>query len=137
MRKRLEEASAPEKSIRTYPGALYDADFLSAFLLVKNEIRPKSGTLRDRLWRCAAARALANQDAAVLDHASELCRTIEHVLRMVMGRNVRWLPSSEHARHAAENLTSQILRRAFPDGLEQELLGTFERVREIYDRVIV
>jgi len=137
MRKRLEDASAPEKSIRTYPGALYDADFLSAFLLVKNEIRPKSGTLRDRLWRCAATRALAKQDAAVLDHSSELCRTIEHVLRMVIGRNVRWLPSSEHARHAAENLTSQILRRNFPDGLEQELLGTFERVREIYDRVIV
>jgi len=137
MRKRLEDASAPEKSIRTYPGALYDADFLSAFLLVKNEIRPKSGTLRDRLWRCAAAGALEKQDAAVLDHASELCRTIEHVLRMVIGRNVRWLPSSEHARHSTENLTSQILRRNFPDGLEPELLATFERVREIYDRVIV
>ncbi|HEX6805932.1 MAG TPA: hypothetical protein VF133_19820 [Terriglobales bacterium] len=137
MRQRLEDASAPDKSIRTYPGALYDADFLSAYLLVKHEIRPKAGTLRDRLWRCAAAGALPKQDAAVLDHSSELCRTVEHVLRMVIGRNVRWLPSAEHARRAAEKLTSQILRRNFSDGLEQELLATFRRVRQIYDQVII
>jgi glutamine synthetase adenylyltransferase len=137
MRKRLEDASAPEKSIRTSPGAIYDADFLSAYLLVRNEVRPKSGTLRDRLWRCVAAGALEKQHAAVLDHASELCRTVEHVLRLVIGRSTRWLPSAEHARQAAEKLTSQILRRDFAGGVEQELLATFKRTREIYDRVIV
>ena len=137
MRKRLEDASAPEKSIRTSPGALYDADFLSSFLLVSHELRPKLGTLRDRLWRCSAAGVLEKQDAATLDHAGELCRTVEHVLRMVIGRNTRWLPSAEHARHAAEKLTSQILRQDFPDGLEQELLATFKRVREIYERVLL
>jgi glutamate-ammonia-ligase adenylyltransferase len=136
MRKRLEDASAPEKSIRTYPGALYDADFLSAYLLVKDGVQPNTGTLRDRLWRCAAAGVLEKQDAAVLDHASELCRTVEHVLRMVIGRNVRWLPSAEHARQSTEKLTSKILRRNFTDGVEQELLATFQHVREIYDRVI-
>jgi len=136
MRQRLEDASAPDKSIRTSPGAIYDADFLSSFLLVKHDIRPKLGTLRDRLWRCSAAGLLEKKDAAILDHAAELCRTVEHVLRLVVGRNTRWLPSAEHARHATEKLTSQILRRDSANGLEQDLLRTFAQVRSIYDRVV-
>jgi glutamate-ammonia-ligase adenylyltransferase len=136
MRKKLEDASAPEKSIRTSPGALYDADFISSFLLVKHGIRAKLGTLRDRLWRCATAAVLDKKDAAVLDHAGELCRTVEHASRLVIGRNMRWLPAADHPRQAIEKLTSQILRREFDDGLEQELLATFKNVREIYDRVI-
>lgn len=137
MRKKLEDASAPEKSIRTSPGALYDADFISSFLLVRHGIRAKLGTLRDRLWRCATAGVLEKKDAAVLDHAGELCRSVEHALRLVIGRNVRWLPAAEHPRQAIEELTGKILRRGFVDGLERELSETFKSVREIYDRVIV
>lgn len=136
MRAKLQNATAPAKSIRTSAGALYDIDFLSSFLLVKNEIRPKTGTLRDRLWRCSAKGALEKHETAALDHAAEFFRTVEHVLRLVTGRNGRWLPSAEHARHAVETLASQILRREFPDGLEQELLRTFSEVRSIYDRVV-
>ena len=122
MRTKLQNATAPAKSIRTFAGGLYDIDFLSSFLLVKNEIRPKTGTLRDRLWRCSSKSVLEKRDAALLDHAAELCRTVEHVLRLVTGRNGRWLPSAEHARGAVEKLASQILRREFSEGLEQELL---------------
>jgi glutamate-ammonia-ligase adenylyltransferase len=136
MRQRLQEASAPNKSIRTSAGALYDSDFLTSFLLVKHGLHPRSGTLRDRLWRCASAGVLENKDAAVLDHAAELCRTVEHVLRLVLGRNTRWLPSAEHPRHSVEILTSQVLRRNFQEGLEQELFRTFSQVREIYERVV-
>jgi glutamate-ammonia-ligase adenylyltransferase len=136
MRQRLQDASAPEKSIRTSAGALYDVDFLSSYLLVKHSIRPKAGTLRDRLWRCAAAEKLDKKDAAILDHSAELARTVEHLLRLVIGRNTRWLPAAEHARQAIEKLASQILHRDFPEGLEQELLRTFAEVRTIYDRVV-
>ena len=137
MRQKLQDTSAPEKSIRTSAGGLYDIDFLSSFLLVKQGIRPKAGTLRDRLWRCAGAEKLDKKDAAVLDHAAELARTVEHVLRLVIGRNSRWLPAAEHPRHAIEDLTSQVLRREFADGLEQELLRTFAEVRAIYERVVI
>ena len=136
MRSKLQDATAPAKSIRTSAGGLYDIDFLSSFLLVKNEIRPKSGTLRDRLWRCSAKGALEKHETAVLDHAAEFFRTVEHVLRLVTGRNGRWLPSAEHTRHAIETLTSQILRREFPDGLQQELLRTFAEVHSIYGQVV-
>ena len=136
MRTKLQDATAPAKSIRTSAGGLYDIDFLSSFLLVKNGVRPKSGTLRDRLWRCSSTGVLDKHETAVLDHAGELYRTVEHILRLVTGRNGRWLPSAEHPRHAVETLTSQILRRDFLDGLEQELLRTFAEVRSIYDRVV-
>jgi len=136
MRTRLQDATAPAKSIRTSAGGLYDIDFLSSFLLVKNDIRPKTGTLRDRLWRCSAKGALEKRDAALLDHAAELCRTVEHVLRLATGRNGRWLPSAEHPRHAVEKLASQILHREFSEDLEQELVRTFAEVRSIYDRVV-
>ena len=137
MRQRLQDASAPEKSIRTSAGALYDVDFLSSFLLVKHKIRPNTGTLRDRLWRCVAAEKLDKKDAAILDHAAELARTVEHVLRLVVGRNNRWLPAAEHPRQAIETLTAQILHREFPDGLEHELLRTFAEVRNIYELVVM
>ena len=137
MRQRLQDASAPEKSIRTSAGALYDVDFLSSFLLVKHKIRPNTGTLRDRLWRCVAAEKLDKKDAAILDHAAELARTVEHVLRLVVGRNNRWLPAAEHPRQAIETLTAQILHREFPNGLEHELLRTFAEVRNIYERVVM
>ena len=136
MRQRLQDASAPHKSIRTSAGALYDADFLSSFLLMKHDIRPKSGTLRDRLWRCSSAGVLDKKSAALLDHAAELSRTVEHLLRLVLGRNSRWLPAAEHPRHSVEKLASQILRREFAGGLEEELLRTFGQVREVYDRVV-
>ena len=137
MRKKLQDASAPEKSIRTSSGGLYDIDFLSSFLLVKHSLRPKSGTLRDRIWRCSSADVLGKNEAGTLDHAAELFRTVEHVLRLVTGRNGRWLPVAEHARHAVEALTAQILHRDFADGLEQELLRTFSQVREIYNRLLL
>jgi glutamate-ammonia-ligase adenylyltransferase len=136
MRSKLQDATAPAKSIRTSAGGLYDIDFLSSFLLVQNEIRPKAGTLRDRLWRCSAKDVLDKRDTALLDHAAEFFRTVEHVLRLVTGRNGRWLPSAEHARAAVEKLASQILRREFPKGLEEELLRTFSEVRSIYDSVV-
>jgi glutamine synthetase adenylyltransferase len=136
MRQRLQDASAPAKSIRTSAGAIYDTDFLTSFLLVKHAIRPKSGTLRHRLWKCASAGVLEKRAAALLDHAAELCRTVEHVLRLVIGRNSRWLPVAEHAHDAVEKLAASVLHREFPGGLEQELLRTFSEVRGIYDRVL-
>lgn len=136
MRQKLQDASAPERSIRTSAGALYDIDFLSSFLLVKHGLRPKSGTLRDRLWRCSGAEILDKHEAAILDHAAELYRTVEHVLRLVTGRNSRWLPAAEHPRQSVEKLASQILHREFKEGLEGELSQTFSRVREIYERTV-
>lgn len=109
---------------------------MTGFLLVKNGIHQKNGSLRDRLWRCADAGLLARQDAAALDHAGELLRTVDHVVRLVVGRRHKWLPTTEHARRATEKLVSEILRRDFNQGLEAELECTFRGIRAIYTRVL-
>jgi [glutamine synthetase] adenylyltransferase / [glutamine synthetase]-adenylyl-L-tyrosine phosphorylase len=136
MRVKLEIAEAPGKSFKSSPGATYDIDFITSFLLVKHGVADKQGSLRDRLWRCAAAGVLDKSDAGVLDHAAELLRTVEHVTRLVVGRAGKWLPATEHGRIITEKLTGQILRREFPQGLEAELDRTSGAVRQIYERVL-
>jgi glutamine synthetase adenylyltransferase len=136
MRTRLETSDGGEKSFKTSPGAIYDIDFISGYLLIRHRIKDKSGSLRDRLWRCADAGVLQKSDAAALDHAAELLRTVEHMVRLAIGRARKWLPATEHAQRVTEKLTSQILRREFPQGLEAELEKTCAGVRTIYERVL-
>ena len=136
MRTKLETIDAPEKSFKSSPGATYDIEFITSFLMVKHRVSDKRGGLRDRLWRCVACGLLEKSEAATLDHAAELLRTVEHVSRLVVGRAGKWLPPTEHGRQVTQRLTEQILRREFPDGLENELERTFRKVRTIYDQVL-
>lgn len=136
MRKKLEGNQDLEKNFKTAPGGTYDIDFITGYLLVKHGVLDKSGTLRDRLWRCASGGFLEKRDAARLDHAAELLRTVEHVVRLVVGRAWKWLPATEHARRIAEGLTERIVERSFPDGLEEELRRSCAEVRGIYERVL-
>jgi [glutamine synthetase] adenylyltransferase / [glutamine synthetase]-adenylyl-L-tyrosine phosphorylase len=136
MRSKLETAEAGEKNFKTSPGGTYDIDFLASYLLVKHGIPHKGGTLRERLWRVVAAGVLDKGDAAALDHAAEMLRTVEHVVRLVVGRAHKWLPATEHARQVSEQLAARILGRKFSEGLEVELLRTSSRVREIFLRVM-
>ena len=136
MRTKLENAEGGEKNFKTYAGAVYDIDFLVSYLLIKHEVKDKRGTLRDRLWRCVAAGILDKADAATLDHAAELLRTVEHVVRLVVGRARKWLPATEHARQVTEDLVSRILGRQSPDGLDSELARVCEEVRGTYDKVL-
>jgi glutamate-ammonia-ligase adenylyltransferase len=135
MRGKLDELEAPEWNFKSSPGAIYDIDFLTAYLMIGRDISDKSGGLRDRIWRCAAEGALAKSDAAVLDHAAELFRTVEHVVRLAVGRARKWLPATEHAAKVSEQLVSEILRRDFPEGLEVELKKTCGAVRAIFQRI--
>ena len=137
MRTKLEVAESPEKSFKYSPGAIYDIDFITSFLLVKHAVADKRGSLAGPAVALRAVAAfLDKSDAGVLDHAAELLRTVEHVARLVVGRAVKWLPATEHGRKVTEKLTGQILEREFPQGLESELDGTFERVRAIYEKVL-
>lgn len=136
MRGKLENAESREKSLKSIAGGMYDIDFAASFLLIKHGITDKGGTVRERVWRCADAGLVEKADAAALDHAAELFRTVEHVVRLVVGRAHKWLPATEHAREITQDLTSRILRRKFAQGLEEEMMRTFQAVREIYGRML-
>ena len=135
MREKLETLES-QSSLKTSAGAVYDIDFLCSFLLVKNRVGEKPGTLRDRLWRCAAAGLLSKPDAGLLDHAAELFRTVDHVLRLVSGRARRGFPANEQSWQITQKLTSGILRRQFGEGLEAELQKTYQNVRGVFLRVL-
>jgi [glutamine synthetase] adenylyltransferase / [glutamine synthetase]-adenylyl-L-tyrosine phosphorylase len=134
MRLRLDQSDR-EINFKTSRGSIYDIDFIAGYLLIKHGIPEKRGNLRDRLWRLAEKGFLTKGDAAMLDHAGELLRTVDHVVRLVTGRSRKWLPTSEHARGVVEMLVPRILRRNFPKGLEAELDDTRVRVREIFERI--
>jgi [glutamine synthetase] adenylyltransferase / [glutamine synthetase]-adenylyl-L-tyrosine phosphorylase len=136
MRSKLENAERGEKSFKNTAGGMYDIDFLTGYLLIKHRLHQKGGSARERIWRCADAGLLEKADAAKLDHAAELFRTVEHVVRLVVGRARKWLPGTEHARAITQELTEGILRRQISGGLERELMDTFGQVRTIYDRVM-
>ena len=135
MRTKLESAESPGNSFKYSPGAIYDIDFITSFLLIRHGVADKRGGLRDRLWRCVDCGVLDKSGCWYTDHAAEFLRTVEHVARLVVGRAVKWLPATEHGRRVTEKLTGQILEREFPQGLESELDGTFGKVRTIYDKV--
>ncbi len=136
MRRKLESSDGSSKNLKTSPGGTYDVDFLTGFLMVKHRIRETHGTMRDRIWRCAGHNVLKKADAAALDHAMELFRTVEHLIRLVSGRALRWLPGVEHAREVTSSLASKILAHNFSEGLEKELLKASAEVRSIYSQII-
>ncbi len=134
MRSKLENSDPGEVSFKTSSGAVYDIDFLCGYLAIQQHPAScQQGTLRERLWGCAAAGRITNSEAAQLDHAAELFRTAEHVARLVVGRRQKWLPTSEHARQTTEKLTSQILGYRLATGLDAELEEARIQTRRIYD----
>jgi len=137
MRAKLERAEPDGRNLKTTAGGSYDVDFLTNYLLIKDGQRPKRGTLRDRLWRCAEASLLQKSDVARLDHAAEFLRTVEHAIRLVSGRAYKWLPPTEHARETVTRLTERILGRKFAQGLEPELAAAMAETRGIYKKVIL
>ena len=134
MRSKL-EGIQEARNFKTAPGGTYDIDFITSYLLVKHGAGQKNGTLRERIWRCAAAGLLEKRDAARLDHAAEFLRTAEHAVRLVSGPFTKWLPATEKSRKSVEGLVQRMLQRSRHDGLEADLVETCAEVRTIYNRI--
>jgi glutamate-ammonia-ligase adenylyltransferase len=134
MRAKLEKSAEP--NFKRDLGGFYDIDFIVSYLLVLHGVEDVRGNIRERLHGVAGRGLLNDSDCATLDAAAELLRTLEHVIRLVLGRARKSLPAGEYARHTTEQLTAKILGRGFPKGLERELELTFQSVRQVYERVV-
>jgi glutamate-ammonia-ligase adenylyltransferase len=135
MRTRLEKSDS-SANFKVAAGGFYDIDFVACYLLVRHGIAGTRGNIRERLYGLAERKLLSDADCATLDAAAELLRTLEHVIRLVLGRARKSLPGVEQAREVTERLTGKILGREFPGGLQQELVQTAAQVREVYERVV-
>jgi len=132
MRNKLELADP--QAFKTRAGGIYDIDFLISFLLIKHGIPDKNGTLRDRLWRLASTGVLDKATVAKLDHAAEFLRTVEHVTRLITGRRLTSLPTTQHALRVAEKITSASLGEKLSENLQQRTGRTNALVREVFER---
>lgn len=130
------ESSDSAANFKLAPGGFYDIDFIVSYLLVRQGLRDTRGNIRERLYGLAERRLLSDADCATLDLAAELLRTVEHVIRLALGRARKSLPVAEHAREVTERLTARMLGRQLAGGLEQELAQSAAKVREVYERVV-
>jgi glutamate-ammonia-ligase adenylyltransferase len=135
MRAKLEKSAEPD--FKREEGGFYDIDFIVSYLAVVHGLEGIEGNIRERLHGLAARELLSDDDCATLDAAAELLRTLEHVIRLVLGKARKSLPAGEHAHQTAEQLTCRILGRRFAKGLESELKQTAHAVREVYLRLVV
>jgi glutamate-ammonia-ligase adenylyltransferase len=135
MRTKLER-SDNAANFKVAAGGFYDIDFIASYLLVRHGLGEMRGNIRERLYGLAERGLLSDADCATLDAAAELLRTLEHVVRLVLGRARKSLPVAEHARDVTERLTSRIIGRQFAGGLEQELAHSAAQVRAVYERVV-
>ena len=136
MRLRLEDTDPTLANFKTSAGAVYDIDFLACYLAIRHQLTGPCGNLRERLCRLRQHGFLQQTDGVTLDRAAELFRTVEHAVRLVVGKARKSLPATEHGRCAAERLTTRFLRRELAGGLESELARAMAEVREIYDRIV-
>ena len=138
MRVRLEQSELVpgQLNLKIGPGGMYDIEFILGDCQVRHGLQGLAGNLRERIDRVARAGLPASADCAMLASSAELIRTVKHVVRLVTGRALKGLPVAETALENTQTLTSRILRRNFPAGLEAELRKRLAEVREAYDRLL-
>ena len=141
MRARVEKTDPGKRNLKVSPGAFYDIDFLLSWLEVRSQRFAAAATGTPariariaRIEGLAASGGLNASDAAALQSAAELYRTVDHAIRLVTGRSRAWLPNNEAARKAITELCEKMLRQDLPAGLEAELHERFRQVRELFDR---
>jgi len=135
MRAKLEGSGEPG-NFKVAQGGFYDIDFVASYLTVAHDIEDAGENIRERLYALAEHGVLSDADCATLDHAAELLRTTEHVIRLVQGRARKSLPATEHGRETTELLVGRILQREFRYGLEAEMQRAFATVRQVYQSVL-
>jgi len=127
MRRKLEENNS-EPNFKTGAGGTYDIDFVAGRLQLKT-CTWCSGTLEARLQAVRRDGGLPNDVAQELSENAEFLRRLEHNVRLVTAKPIKWLPSGEHSYEAVTRLSAR--GGVGGEGLEQRLRAVMWRNREI------
>jgi glutamate-ammonia-ligase adenylyltransferase len=119
--------------IKYAAGGMLDVYFASRYLQLRDDV-PDEGedrSTRSTLERLQATGSLEEEDYAALSSGYTLLRSIDHHLRLIVGRSAR-LPATDHPtlREIAKKL-------GFGSGsaLNKTLLERMQAIREAYDRI--
>ncbi|MDX6384255.1 MAG: [glutamine synthetase] adenylyltransferase / [glutamine synthetase]-adenylyl-L-tyrosine [Blastocatellia bacterium] len=138
VRDRLEKEKASKRSagldIKYGPGGMLDVYFAARYLQLRDNVKDDEvdRTTAATLRRLRAAGSLSEQNFGVLDEGYGLLRSIDHQLRLIVGRSAR-LPLPEHPAYR------DIARRAgFRDASELtiELSSSMNAIRAAYLEIV-
>jgi glutamate-ammonia-ligase adenylyltransferase len=138
VRDRLEKEKASRRSdgldIKYGPGGMLDVYFAARYLQLRDDVKDDEvdRTTAATLWRLSDAGSLNDQDFAALEPGYRLLRSVDHQLRLILGRSAR-VPLPEHPAFR------DIARRAgYEDAAEltRELSANMSEIRGAYTRIM-
>jgi glutamate-ammonia-ligase adenylyltransferase len=140
VRERLEQArtkrrAQAETDIKYGRGGMLDVYFATRYLQLRDRVPDRSGdrSTSTTLERLHQAGSLSDQDYAAMSDGYALLRTLDHHLRLVVGRSTR-LPQADHA---ALRDIARIMRYSSSTALADALTHHMENIRAAYDRITV
>jgi glutamate-ammonia-ligase adenylyltransferase len=125
--------------VKLRPGGQIEVEFVGqALQLIHARTRPEvcHTTLRVALRRLAEAGALPVADAALLIHADHVWRTVQGMLRIVVGRTVGETLADASARPLLAAAAAAGLNAIDAAGLRASLDGLARQVRAVFVRHI-
>jgi glutamine synthetase adenylyltransferase len=127
MRKRLQDTAGCD-SFKTGPGGLYDLDFVVGLLEARNALPAGGKQLCERLQALVERELLSPEQGRELLRATDLCRVVDHGVRVVEGRIRRWLPESDVLRAAVESVVGRL-------DLDEVLRSEMQRTRAVFNSI--
>lgn len=137
VRERLEQEKSRRRGlsidIKYGAGGMLDVYFATRYLQLRDGV-PDEGVDRSTravLERLRAAGSLGEEDYAVMKDGYELLRSLDHQLRLIVGRSTR-LPAADHP--ALRDIARQ-LNFPSPDELIESLAARMKNVRAAYNQI--
>ncbi|HEY0385775.1 MAG TPA: hypothetical protein VGC64_07165, partial [Pyrinomonadaceae bacterium] len=138
VRERLEQERSQRKrrgglDIKFGAGGMLDVYFATRYLQLRDDVRDEGDTRSTpaTLERLHAAGALDDADYAALDEGYALLRSLDHYLRLIVGRSTR-LPAQDHP--SLQDIAVS-LNYSSAQALSLDLHAHMAEVRAAYDRI--
>ncbi len=132
VRMRLER-SETGPNFKTGPGGIYDLDYLAGVLQARHQVW-LTGNLRERLQLLHESGLLKTDEFERLAESALFLRTLEHLVRLVIGRARKWLPVADHPRRSMQKLLWRVLGAQESFDPEERLKQILHQTREVFLR---
>lgn len=115
-------------------GGMLDVYFASRYLQLRDDVRDEGEdrSTPSTIEHLEAAGSLSTEAAAALIDGYALLRSVDHHMRLIVGRSAR-LPASDHP--AARDITSK-LGFISPSQLNETLVDRMREIREAYETIL-